>query len=194
MAGGMEEDQNIIPERDPLLGKPFFARVSNDYLLYLSKIDCHVPQKQRRPYIVGIINIDNITYALPFTSQIITQNGNLRSESLTDFITDEHGNVITALQYNYMIPVSVGCYTKINVASAEKVDMIRDEARYLRKHRDAIAKKAASTRAIQMSGKNPFYNSHCCDYRALEDACHLYRKEHLHIDDTLDRKPPGRGR
>lgn len=39
---------------------------------------------------------------------------------------------------------------------------------------DIIERRAINTYAKQVSGKNPFYEKVCCDFRKLETACRRY--------------------
>jgi len=166
-------EDTTAPEK---IKKPFLANVKNSYRICLSKIDTKVPEKDRRPFVVGIITLCGYEYAIPFTSQILTSTGKMRNDKLTDFVKNDHNNIISALCYNYMIPVTAGCYTKIDVSRTEKTDMIRDEAIFLRKNRTSIAEKAEKTYKIRTGGMDSFFNNFCCDFKALEKECDNYEK------------------
>lgn len=167
------KDKSTEPVKYP---KPFLATINNSYRMWLSKIDSKVPEKGRRPFVVGIIKLSGYEYAIPFTSQILTSIGKMRNDKLTDYVKNDHNQIISALCYNYMIPVTAGCYSKIDVARSEKTDMIRDEAIFLRKNRASIAEKAEKVYKIRTGGLDVFFNNFCCDFKALEKECDNYEK------------------
>lgn len=156
-------------------GKPFIAQVDPSYMSLLRRVDARVPQKGRRPYVANIIDLGGFSYAIPFTSQVVSSTGKTRNPRYTMFVTDSHKQPIAALLFNNMIPVPPECVTKMNVG-ADGSFFGRDYSRFIRTESEKIKTQAQEVYDLRKRGNDTICNNFTCDFEKLESICKHYTK------------------
>ena len=145
--------------------------VDQDYLDILRSVENKVSTKNRPYVFLGII-INEHLYCIPLTSQTNRARARRglrkRPNTFTENIIGPRGYAVAVLLYGNMIPVKENVVTDCEIGGG----ILKDEWIFIRKNADRIIEKALRVYRSRVSGKNPFANLWCCDFKRLEEcAC-----------------------
>ncbi len=154
-----------------------FYTVDVEYCEDLKKIDTRVPlvlnNKEKRPFIGILINIDGIEYYAPLTSpkpKHITMSNGL------DFTKINDGK-LGAINFCNMIPVIDSYINRIDIAirpgDSQSIvkykHLLRDQFHWCNSRKEAILKKATRLYRLIVTDKAPpNITTRCCDFKKLE--------------------------
>lgn len=157
-------------------GKPFIGIIDSSYMALLRTADSKVQQKDKRPYVANIIELNGFNYAIPFSKQIITKTGKRRNPTFTMIVSDSDGKPSSALLLNNMIPVPKECIQKYSVPSFGVDQVTSYQSRFIRSQKDLIIEKATTVYERKKSGKDSLCNQITNDFDKLEAICKQYTK------------------
>ena len=160
------------------MGSLSLVEIDSQYIKHLHKIDSRVSVKYNNRPFVGVVTIvDDITYAIPLTSQTTEERKaagkNKRSSKVTTFVRNSNGDEIANLLYNNMVPIRDDVYNILNI-DPEEDTYESNEIRFIRKHVDDIIDKARNVYSCRITGSDWFMNKICCDFKKLEEAMDDY--------------------
>ncbi|WP_303032688.1 zincin-like metallopeptidase domain-containing protein, partial [Dubosiella newyorkensis] len=148
--------------------------IDSKYIQFLREADRRVSVKKHRPFVGILVNVEEIYYCVPLTSQVIPSSGKLRNELVTTIIEDRWGRQVAAVLYNNMIPVSLEVVKDLKPIRNEGIDYIRDEIRFLNRHKQEVVDKASFV--LENASKYPFMRKICVNYKRLNDRLALYKE------------------
>ena len=175
------------------------------YIRDLSKADDKImsvsPQehKENRPFVGIIVVLENKKYCIPLTSP---KEKHKKMKNDVDFskILDKNQNIIGALNFNNMIPVSYTLITPIDI-TPKRSDTpneciyktpLNNQLDWCNDNYDNITKKANKLYEFVTKTPEKSYNlvSRCCDFQKLEKILEKWlEKEFQRCNDVLDRNP-----
>ena len=175
------------------------------YIRDLSKADDKImsvsPQehKENRPFVGIIVVLENKKYCIPLTSP---KEKHKKMKNDVDFskILDKNQNIIGALNFNNMIPVSYTLITPIDI-TPKRSDMpkesiyktlLNNQLDWCNDNYDNITKKANKLYEFVTKTPEKSYNlvRRCCDFQKLEKVLEKWiEKEYKRCNDVLDRNP-----
>lgn len=131
------------------------VRIDSDYCNYLRKFDNKVPynfnDKELRPFIGVLFQINNLMYFAPLSSP---KPKHLKLKSKLDFLKIDNGK-LGAINFNNMLPVTKRNIMKLDL---DKKCITKKEEKYINATLDQnIAKR-------------------CCNFKLLEKKCKEYNK------------------
>lgn len=143
--------------------------VNQEYLDKLRLVETKVSTKNR-PYVFLGITIGEHLYCIPLTSQTnrarAKRNLRKRPNTFTDNVIGPKGFAIAVLLYGNMIPVREDVIIDCEINGG----ILKDEWIFIRKNVDKIVEKAKRVYLSRTSGRNPFANLWCCDFKKLEEC------------------------
>lgn len=161
-----------------------FYHIKEEYIAYLHWADRRVQfnKGERRPYVGVVLKVNGQNYYVPLESPK-PNHANIRSGG--PILKLDEGR-LGIMGFNNMVPVKQGQLIDFDIAAEtdkEYQTLLLKQLHYCTKNKDIIEHRAINTYAKQVSGKNPFYEKVCCDFRKLEAACRRYNP---------NRKPKGK--
>ncbi|HHC6465490.1 TPA: type III toxin-antitoxin system ToxN/AbiQ family toxin [Vibrio parahaemolyticus] len=152
-----------------------FYIVNDAYIQHLKKADEKVREnKSTRPYVGVVFEIDGIEFLAPLTSHK-PKHDKIPANFPLIFKMHEVGNEDNKLgmvQLNNMIPVLDTEKVLLDIAaqSDKYRTLLNLQQQFLRKHKEALQKKAKKLYRIVSAGKAKGLISTCCDFHVLEQA------------------------
>lgn len=151
-----------------------FYFIDKKYADYLRDFEAKVPNTDydtHRKFVCGVVlQVNGVKYYAP-----ISHDTTKRQTSLLIY---DKGKAISSIKFCFMIPVIDSAITRMNFKAIEQIDykyanLLRTEYKYCLKIQDKIKEKALSVYKIGCN-KNHAQNSHCCDFKLLEEICKKY--------------------
>lgn len=152
-----------------------FYHIKEEYIAYLHRTDRRVQfnKGERRPYVGVVLKVNGQNYYVPLESPK-PNHANIKSGG--PILKLDEGR-LGIMGFNNMVPVKQGQLIEFDIAAEtdkEYQTLLLKQFHYCAKNKDIIERRAINTYAKQVSGKNPFYEKVCCDFRKLETACKRY--------------------
>ncbi len=166
-----------------------FYDISKSYVDYLRKYDEKVPNmdyEKNNKFVCGIVmQIKEFNYYAPISSFSQKQRTNL-------LIKNKKGMAIASIRFCFMMPAPDFVlfekkFKEIDKVDSKYADLLKTEYEYCAKHEEEILKKAQSVYEIGCNKNHPF-NSNCCNFKILEQACKSYADFDFEIHKAEDKK------
>ena len=153
-------------------------RVSDHYIRYMNSRDRKVQYNKgaRRPYVGVVFNFGGFNYFVPMESP----KPNHQNIKPGKHILKLGGGRYGILGFNNMIPVHKDALIEfdINAEPDEKYrELLKRQALLCNKMKADILNHAQMTYFDVTSGKNKFLIGISCDFKKLEAACKVYKKD-----------------
>lgn len=157
-------------------GKMYLCSIEDRYINYLRQFDEIVLMNKgnKRKYIGVLFQIGSFNYYAPLSSPKL-KHLNINDKA-PDIFKIDNGK-LGVINLNNMIPVPEFEIVRINIEEIEDEkykNLLRDQAKFINKHREKIKKKARVLYSIVNSKSNPNLNKRCCNYKLLEIKCKEY--------------------
>ena len=159
--------------------KILFYKIDKNYLDYLRKYDCKVPEIEKtglnpKPYCGVILEINDIMYFVPVSS--------FNKKQITNFVIKDSSNnkSIASLRFSFMIPITKINFPKIFtyvdfelIEDRKYADLLEKEYRYCKENQKDIIDSAHDIYDKVVNG-NEFFCKICCDFSLLEKKAKIY--------------------
>jgi protein AbiQ len=159
-----------------------FYEINAAYAEYLSKTDAKVPRvnysasSAHDKFLCGIVlEVNGHRYFAPISSFKTPQRTNI-------IIKNEDGRELSSIRFSFMIPVPPGVAALKRIAEEQSPKyrrLLNWELQFCRKNAAMIFTRAKYVYNSVVVKKDPAMIKNCCDFKALEQACAEYGKEHL---------------
>ena len=161
------------------------VRVDSNYCDYLRKYDNKVSynknEKELRPFIGILFQIDTCKYFAPLSSPK-AKHKNMKNT--VDFLKIKNGE-LGAVNFNNMIPVKEDNYILIdlykdtsNIEEIKYQKLLREQLNWLNENYNQVKNKSFKLYQLYNSGKLPDnMKSRCCNFKLLEKKCKEYNKK-----------------
>ncbi len=158
------------------------VRVKSDYCDYLRKFDNKVyynkNEKELRPFIVILFQINDCEYFAPLTSPKVKHKN---MKNTLDFYKIKNGE-LGAVNFNNMIPVNKNNYflVDLNIKSNSIADikyqkLLKEQLAWLNANYIQVKNKACKLYQLYNNERLPKnIRERCCDFRLLEEKCIKY--------------------
>ena len=158
--------------------------IDNKYCDYLRKFDKRVPynfsNKENRPFIGVLFNIDDIKYFAPLSSP---KEKHKIMRNMVDFLKLDDDK-LGVVNFNNMIPVLEPNYkliefNKINDVFGYKYNkLLKEQIYWLIRNDEKLYRKSKKLYNDYINGRlNKKIKSRCCNFKLLEEKCMKYNKE-----------------
>lgn len=159
------------------------CRIKSEYCDFLRLNDPKVPHnfdnKEHRPFVGVVLDIDDRIYYAPLTSP---KAKHLKMSNSIDFLKIDGGK-LGAINLNNMIPVPKCCLTIVdpkllpinNKSDADYIGLLNDQLDWCNSNRSKILEKAKAlyNKLTQSKNKLPLHDR-CCDFKACEKSHDQY--------------------
>ena len=161
------------------------VRVDSNYCDYLRKYDNKVSynknEKELRPFIGILFQIDTCKYFAPLSSPK-AKHKNMKNT--VDFLKIKNGE-LGAVNFNNMIPVKEDNYILIdlnkdtsNIEEIKYQKLLREQLNWLNENYNQVKNKAFKLYQLYNNEKLPQnIKSRCCNFKLLEKKCKEYNKK-----------------
>ena len=161
------------------------VRVNPEYCEYLRKFDDKVSynknEKERRPFIGILFEIDTCKYFAPLASPKLKH---MKMKNTLDFFKIKNGK-LGAINFNNMIPVKEENYNLINLDKKEQKEteykyqkLLREQLTWLNAYYYEVKNKSLKLYKSYNAGKLPdSIRKRCCNFKLLEEKCIEYNKK-----------------
>lgn len=159
-------------------------RINPKYCDYLRKYDSKViynnNEKELRPFVGILFEINNCEYFAPLSSPKLKHK---KMKNTIDFLKIKDGE-LGAVNFNNMIPVYKSNYYLIDlnrkVTSLEDIKyqkLLREQLDWLNSNYDQVKNKSFKLYMLYTNKKLPEnIRKRCCDFKLLEEKCFDYNK------------------
>ncbi|MCQ9124704.1 type III toxin-antitoxin system ToxN/AbiQ family toxin [Rodentibacter caecimuris] len=150
--------------------------IEDDYLTYLRQYDQRVPQNKpngySRPFVGVLLEINNLKYLAPLSSQIHTTQTDFPIKKKHNESVEEQ---IATVRFAYMVPVTDKVLREIDYSLIMNSDenyfsLLVLEDNYINSHKKELKKKCEMTYNNKINGHFNF----CCDFKKLEEQAINY--------------------
>ena len=153
-------------------------RVSDHYVRFLHSRDSKVQynKEARRPYVGVVFSFGGYKYFVPMESP----KANHEKIKAGKHILKLDGGNYGLLGFNNMIPVHSDALIEVNIDSepdAKYRELLRRQALLCNRMKADILNHAQLTYFDVVGGKNKFLVGISCDFKKLERACKMYKKD-----------------
>ncbi len=160
------------------------VKVDSDYCDYLRKFDNKVAynknEKELRPFIGILFQIDNYEYFAPLSSP---KPKHKRMKNMIDFLKIKDGE-LGAVNFNNMIPVNEKNYSLIDlnketltIEELKYQRLLREQLDWLNANYRQVKNKSFRLYNLYNGGKLPqSIKLRCCNFKLLEEKCSKYNK------------------
>ena len=161
------------------------VRVDSNYCDYLRKYDNKVSynknEKELRPFIGILFQIDTCKYFAPLSSPK-AKHKNMKNT--VDFLKIKNGE-LGAVNFNNMIPVKEDNYILIdlnkdtsNIEEIKYQKLLREQLNWLNENYNQVKNKSFKLYQLYNNEKLPQnIKSRCCNFKLLEKKCKEYNKK-----------------
>lgn len=158
------------------------VKVNSEYCDYLRKFDNKIPynknEKELRPFIGILFEIDNCEYFAPLSSPKLKHKN---MKNTIDFFKIKNGE-LGAVNFNNMIPVNGKNYVLLDLnKKMTKIDdfkyqnLLKEQLNWLNSHYYQVKNKSFKLYTLYNNGKLPKnIKERCCDFKLLEKKCKEY--------------------
>ena len=158
------------------------VRVDADYCDYLRKYDSKVSynrnEKELRPFIGILFEIENFEYFAPLSSP---KEKHKNMKNMIDFFKIKDGQ-LGAVNFNNMIPVKPNNYSLIDLTKEALTfpeqkyqKLLIEQLNWLNANYKQVKNKSFKLYQLYVSGKLPDnIKSRCCNFKLLEKKCQEY--------------------
>ena len=152
-----------------------FYHIKDEYVAYLYRLDRRAQYNKgaRRPYVGVVLQIRDMNYYVPLESP---KPNHAHVKSGGPILKMDDGK-LGIMGFNNMIPVRMQQLIEFDIANEKDQEyrmLLLKQLHFCAENKDVILNRAKTTYAKAVSGKNPFYQKVCCDFRKLESACRRY--------------------
>ena len=160
------------------------VRVDSDYCDYLrrfdSKISYNKNEKELRPFIGVLFEIDDFQYFAPLTSP---KPKHLKMKNTIDFLKLKEGK-LGAINFNNMIPVKENNYTLVDLnkealtlQESKYQKLLKEQLSWLNANFNQVKTKSFKLYDLYNKGRlNNNIKNRCCNFKLLEEKCLEYNK------------------
>lgn len=160
------------------------VRVDSEYYDYLRRFDNKVMynknEKELRPFIGILFEIDNYEYFAPLSSP---KEKHKKMKNTIDFFKIKGGE-LGAVNFNNMIPVRISFYTLIDLnketLSVEEFKyqkLLQEQLQWLNANYYQVKNKSFKLYQLYNDGRLPEkIKMRCCNFKLLEEKCLEYDK------------------
>ena len=164
--------------------------VNKEYVKYLKLFDSKVEnidyEKNVKPYIGIVLNIDNFKYYVPISSP---KEKHYKMEEDIDFIKiiDKKGNILGVLNLNNMIPILDSEIKELKYDEIEKIKtfnndkekqlylmLLRLEIKIINDKIEKILRSASKLYKLRLKNPKSKIAKRCCDFKKLEEKAIEY--------------------
>lgn len=168
----------LIQKERPTMESLRIFRVSDHYIRFLQSRDSKVPYNKgaRRPYVGVVFSFAGFKYFVPMESP----KPNHAQIKPGKHIIKLDGGRYGLLGFNNMIPVHKDALIDIDIGAEpdEKYrELLKRQAALCNRMKADIMNHAQMTYFDVVNKKNKFLVSISCDFRNLEAACKVYKKD-----------------
>lgn len=154
-------------------------RISDHYIRYLNKRDPKVQYNKaaRRPYVGVVFNFGGFKYFVPMESP---KPNHVRIKPGKHIIKLDGGRY-GLLGFNNMVPVHKDALIEFDIDAEPNVtyrDLLQRQAALCNRMKADILNHAQMTYFDVVNNKNKFLVGISCDFKKLEAACKLYKKDY----------------
>ena len=139
-----------------------------------NKVSKNCDEKERRPYIGLLINIDDFHYFAPLSSP---KEKHKKMSNVLDFEKIDNGKY-GAINFNNMIPVKLNFVEPIiikNEIDLKYKNLLNNQYLWINKNENKLIKKAEKLLKLFKTNKlNDKIKNRCCNFSILEEKCKLY--------------------
>lgn len=160
------------------------VRVDSEYCDYLRRFDNKVMynknEKELRPFIGILFEIDNYEYFAPLSSP---KEKHKKMKNTIDFFKIKGGE-LGAVNFNNMIPVRISFYTLIDlnketltVEEFKYQKLLQEQLQWLNANYYQVKNKSFKLYQLYNDGRLPEkIKMRCCNFKLLEEKCLEYDK------------------
>ena len=158
------------------------VRIDYKYCDYLRKYDSKVAfnagNKELRPYVGILFNINNIEYFAPFSSP---KEKHKKLKNTLDILKINEGKY-GVVNFNNMIPVTKENYIEFDLNNNDEINnkriiLMNQQLRWLNKNKNEVYKKSLLLYSLYKNNKLPInVKERCCNYILLEKICIKYNE------------------
>lgn len=160
------------------------VRVDSEYYDYLRRFDNKVMynknEKELRPFIGILFEIDNYEYFAPLSSP---KEKHKKMKNTIDFFKIKGGE-LGAVNFNNMIPVRISFYTLIDlnketltVEEFKYQKLLQEQLQWLNANYYQVKNKSFKLYQLYNDGRLPEkIKMRCCNFKLLEEKCLEYDK------------------
>lgn len=158
-----------------------------NYLHYYEpKIAYIENEKENRPFIGVILNVNGKNFFAPLTSP---KRKHLTMKNMQDFLKIDSGK-LGGINLNNMIPIPSRYLEKIEIGEIEDRKykyMLENQMRWIKTNTLRIQNRARNLYYIISNGHaNKELQDRCCNFKRLEKICNNYMKEnHVNEEEIL---------
>ena len=156
-------------------------KVDMDYYNYLHYYEPKIPyiehEKQNRPFIGIVLNVNGKNFFAPLTSP---KKKHLIMKDMQDFLKIDNGR-LGGINLNNMMPIPRSCLERINLYSIKDYKyryMLIRQMSWINKNGLRIQNRARNLYYLVLyKHTTQALLNRCCDFRLLERVCDAYMKE-----------------
>lgn len=161
------------------------VRVDSNYCDYLREYDNKVAynknEKELRPFIGILFEIDKFQYFAPLSSP---KPKHKKMKNTIDFLKIKQGE-LGAVNFNNMIPVKEDNYFLVDLnketlttAELKYQKLLKEQLNWLNKNYHQVQNKSFKLYQLYNNGKLPEnVRNRCCNFKLLEEKCLKYNVE-----------------
>lgn len=175
-----------------------FVRVNTDYIDALRKVDSRVQSnspaqgKETKPFLGVLFTLKEggIKYYAPISSAK-PKHQNMCNGRDFHKILDSHGNLLSVINFNNMLPVSQELCKRIDFATDKDKFLLQKEYTFCRDNEEVLKEKAKSLYLRYYKGElNDNEKKRTCDFRLLEEELKRYQQSQRSVSQVAAREQP----
>ena len=156
-------------------------KVDMEYYNYLHYYESKIPyienEKQNRPFIGIVLNVNGKNFFAPFTSPI---KKHTLMKDMQDFLKIDNGK-LGGINLNNMMPIPRSCLIEIKISDIDDIKykyMLKSQMKWIEINRLRINNRARNLYYLILNNHATFeLMERCCNFRLLEKKCDDYMIE-----------------
>ena len=156
-------------------------KVDIEYCNYLHYYEPKIPyienEKQNRPFIGVVLNVNGKNFFAPLTSP---KKKHLTMKDMQDFLKIDKGN-LGGINLNNMIPIPKRYLEKVEIENLEDLkykNMLKNQIKWINLNELRIHNRARNLYYLILNGNaTKQLQDRCCDFKLLEKKCDDYMVE-----------------
>ena len=158
-------------------------KVDMDYYNYLHYYEPKIPyienEKQNRPFVGIVLNVNGKNFFAPLTSP---KPKHIIMKDMQDFLKIDNGR-LGGINLNNMMPIPRSCLTRININYIKDFKyryMLLSQIRWINDNSLRIQNRARNLYYLILYGHTTkALKTRCCNFRLLERMCDKYMHENF---------------